>query len=134
MKFPHHVHVLNLLHSIPTTCTTAEATAAFDHIFEYIHAHFPVPDSAIDDTGNWPYLTTEMKNKAMDCRTMLLTPAALFETNLESLPPYYCNIIFPMSVARYMLRECRMPVNHRYNRTFSEFHRRYGPLVLSTCC
>lgn len=131
MKFPHHTYVLGLLHTMPATrCTPEEGVAAWDHMFDYIHAHFPVPDSAYLENGDWPQFNVSMKDMAADCNTLLQMPRSEFEAKLESLPPYFCNILFPCAVARYMLREACLNMNHRNTRTFREFHRRYGTLIL----
>lgn len=130
MKYPHHIYVLNLLNTVPATCTVSEGNAAWDHMFGYIHTHFPVPSSCIVD-GKWPELTLDMKNAALDCQKLITMPRDVFEADLESLPPYFSDVLFPVAVARYLLRECRLNMSHCDTQTFTEFHKRYGVLILS---
>ena len=62
---------------------------------------------------------------------MLRMNATEFMDKLATLPPYFSEVIFPVSVARYMLRELQIPLNHRKLATFGEFHKRYGTMILA---
>ncbi len=150
MKFAKHIHVLHLLSTIPAPCTDTtiplkeritkvmsevEAVAAWDHIFEYIHANWAAPDSAWIGHSSWAELdanrTAQTQLDISQCQSMLRMPREEFEGKLETLPPYFTEFIFPVSVARYLFREMAIPMNHRKSTTFKEFHIRYGYIILS---
>ncbi len=138
--FPHHVYVLDIIellrvHSwkerykvtdgkgryldnltISVTC----ANDIFDHVLEYMHEHFPRPVK-----------TDEVfKMDAKDCNDLLRMPMEEFVPKLKELPPYFRDTLFPIAVARYILREAWMPCTHREMKHFREFHNRYGAIIL----
>ncbi len=145
MKFVKHIHVLHLLSQIPApvlvllkptdyykanvAMTTDEAGAAWDHMFTYIHTHWAEPLTAglnrHDERRTAPEMT-----ELIDCRAMLCMKHDELVEKLETLPPYFREEIFPVAIARYLLRDLQLPVLHRKITTFSEFHRRYGTMVL----
>jgi hypothetical protein len=149
MKFVKHIHVLNLLSTIPPyqghgwenkNMTPEQATDCWDHLFEYIHSRWARPASAdlVKETG-WSWYTKDTKgwtaeqvNEMLDCRAMLDMNSADLEEKLESLPPYFREEIFPVAVGRYLLRDLRIPMNHRKTKTFTEFHHRYGAMILAS--
>ena len=144
MKFTKHIHVLHLLSQIPApkmervgnalwasnvAMTQEQAAEAWDHMFTYIHAHFPVPL-----TSCAPYdaqFTVAEKNEVLDCREMLQMNATEFMDKLATLPPYFTDVIFPVAIGRYMIRDLAMPINHRKLTTFQEFHKRYSTMILA---
>lgn len=117
MKYAKHIHVLELL------ATSHTRDEAFDHMFTYIHANWAEPSSFTD---------TEFKGNVFDCSEMLVMPREVFEAKLEALPPYFSEVLFPIAVARYMLRELALPFYPMESNTFGEFYRRYGGIILST--
>lgn len=158
MRFAKHIHVLHLLSQIPApekeyysrpassydaghhgpyvwsrnkqVMTTEDACAAFDHLFEYLHKRWAEPMSAMDAADPRIQITAASKHEVLDCAELLVMKEAEFIAKLESLPPYFAEHIFPVAVARYMLRDLAMPINHRKCSQFKEFHRRYGPMIL----
>ncbi len=109
---------------------------AWDHLFTYIHANWAVPNTAMKDgecTFDYPTMTSDQgKIAVFDCNMMLRMPHDEFVAKLESLPPYFSEIVFPIAVGRYLLRDLYLPIQHRDLKTFSEFHNRYGRIIL-TC-
>ena len=135
MQFTKHIHVLHLLSTIPATDTSGrspvsvkDATDAFDHLFSYIHAHWVKPMSS----GYMAAPTAVEKQEFIDCRTMLDMNHEELTAKLETLPPYFREEIFPVAIARYMLRDLRLKVDHRWSSVFMEFHSRYGNMILSS--
>jgi hypothetical protein len=113
--------------------TSEEAVAAFDHLFHYIHTNWqqPVTANPVDtQLLTFPQMTAANKHEYIDCREMLRMKQEEFVAKLESLPPHFQEYLFPVAVARYMLRELAMPINHRKSTQFREFHRRYGNMIL----
>ncbi len=147
MKYAKHIHVLHLLSTIPTTYVDVrlelqppqwlqEVVDAFDHMFEYIHANWAEPNSAMKKGGDQvynyqPISTPGGIGEIYDCRLMLRMSADEFEAKLSSLPPYFSEVIFPIAVARYMIRDLRLMIDHRKSKMFMDFHRRYGRIILS---
>lgn len=144
-KFAKHLHVLNLLTEIPAPemvtngymrcpCTQEEATACWDHLFDYIHANWVEPDSTMEVGGicEFRFSAQGLKDVA-DCNKMLRMPKEEFVARLESLPPYFSEVIFPVAVGRFLLREIGLPLDHRKTTTFREFHRRYANIILADC-
>lgn len=157
MKFAKHIHVLHLLSTVPApgwkynwreaypyeqkvgphyvmqriqVMTTEEANAAWDHLFTYIFADWGEPQSAMGQDLKYTYVTAAGRTETLDCQAMLRMPADEVQAKLESLPPYFTESVFPVAVGRYLLRELSIPMNHRQTTTFSEFHRRYGRMIL----
>lgn len=149
MKYARHIHVLHLLASIPrreaipdapswlvqrtAISTPGEAIQAWDHLFTYIHKNWAVPT---EEDRRYYYraestVPDSVKINLFDCKMALDMPAAEIEERLQQLPPFFTEFIFPVAVGRFMLRELALPFNHRKSTTFSEFHRRYGALILS---
>ena len=133
MQFKKHIHVLYLLSEIPTgKVIEDEACDCWDHIFYYIHEHWAPPMSA---KGNVEYrATTAEQTEYLDCKTMLLMSAKELSDKLESLPPYFTESLFPVAVARHLLRwngPHGLNISPRTLRTFDEFHRRYARMILA---
>ena len=151
MKYAKHIHVLQLLSTIPTGVKPTRAHTfsnwvwpagweqqcndAWDHIFAYIHANWAAPDTAIAPgtaIRDYPRIDTdEGKIAVFDCNAMLMMPHEEFVAKLELLPPYFSEVVFPIAVGRYMLRDLALAINHRTLTTFTEFHNRYGAIILS---
>ena len=138
MKYTKHIHVLQLLSTIPTDVQPTRTASccnwvypdgwvekcndAFDHILVYIHTNWIAPSAIVD---------TEFKVNVFDCREMLRMRRDELEDKLASLPPYFSEVIFPIAVARYMLGDLALPIDHRKVTAFREFHNRYGSIILT---
>lgn len=137
MQFAKHIHVLHLLSTIPSgeerrrngEVTHQEGAECWDHMFEYIHANWAEPASM---QCNRKYLTQEQENEIENCRIMLSMDHETLLAKLETLPPYFTEALFPVAIGRYLLRDLNLPIRHRDLKTFSEFHRRYGVMVISS--
>jgi hypothetical protein len=111
--------------------TEQDATMAFDHLFEYIHTHWgaPLTASYTEPLSKEPFTPGEQA-EVFDCGVMMQMKHNDLVSKLESLPPYFTEAIFPVAVARYMLRDLSVPLAHRKSITFTEFYHRYGRMVL----
>ena len=147
MLFAKYIHVLHLLSTIPapsaedraryrnTGITSDEATQAWDHLFTYIHERWAAPATAFPRLGKRDYdrkTTAEMMKERLDCKAMLAMSRDELVAHLATLPPYFTEEVFPVAVARYLLRDLRLNFFHRKATTFTEFHRRYGDMILSS--
>ncbi len=145
MQFAKHIWVLQKLSTIPRSAsvvhstwrgdhrpaimTPEEAVLTWDHLFEYIHHNWDVPSSA--SATWWHQQSGDVRAELVDCRKMLEMGMEELEVRLESLPPYFTEAIFPVAVARYLLRDLAIPMDHRRTKTFKEFHDRYGRMILN---
>lgn len=147
MQFTKHIWVLQKLSTIPrieasdpprpswrsqrpaVRMSLADANATWDHLFEYIHHNWDIPSTAA--MSWWTQTSGDCQAEIFDCRVMLEMDPDELEAKLESLPPYFTESIFPVAVARYLLRDLALPFNHRQTTTFTEFHNRYGKMILA---
>lgn len=132
MKYAKHIHVLHLLSTIPVgrgAMTGEQACQAFDHMLDYLHTYWAKPTSAGSGREAGNVFAGDLDH-AKECRAMLDMSAEELTAKLESLPPYFNEVLFPIVVARYMLRDLAMPINHRMCKNFTEFHVRYGAIIL----
>jgi len=130
MKYAKYVHVLDLVNSIPNGLGVDDASAMWDRIYHYIHEHFPAPESyAMSGSSGKP--TEIMVEEAKRCYEILLLSKEVLEEKLEKIPPEICEIVFPVAVARYLLRDLKMQFDHKFSTTFREFYNRYCFMILS---
>jgi hypothetical protein len=50
---------------------------------------------------------------------------------IRAIPPVISEVVFPVAIARFLLRDHCMPLNHKKLATFAEFHKRYATMILS---
>lgn len=143
IPFAKHIHVLHLLSTLPrpievdryvrkSPVTPQQAVDAWDHMFTYIHANWEIPESYI--TGWVDKVPTDVRNEVhaavKECDSLLMMPKEEFVAKLASLPTFFSEYCFPIAVARFMLRDAGIYLNHRA-KTFTEFHNRYGYIILA---
>ena len=132
MKYAKHIHVLHLLSTIPVgrgAMTGEQACQVFDHMLDYLHTYWAKPISAGTGMHMGEICAGEMSS-AKACNIMLHMDAEELTSKLECLPPYFGEVLFPIAVARYMMRELAMPIDHRKCKNFKEFHVRYGAIII----
>jgi hypothetical protein len=108
--------------------------AAWDTLFSYIYDNFFLPETAMKD-GEWPSgvsLHEEVKLVTPIIDGTYSSPSETLEEAIRKIPPVIAEVVWPVAIARLLLRDHRMPFNHRMSDTFTEFHHRYGPMIL-TC-
>ena len=142
MQFTKHLHVLHLISTIPVPALKAtnygtywspspvlpkDATAIWDQLFTYIHAHWARPMS---DTIVGKPTSTDMK-EFIDCQDMFFMTRDELIVKLQNLPPYFREEIFPVAVARYLLLNLDLQLRPKKSTTFEEFAARYENMVTS---
>jgi hypothetical protein len=99
----------------------------WDELYTFIHANFIVPDSA---KGGF-----EFKAEYDLCRPLIdgtfAAPSAELEEQIRKIPPVILEVVWPVAIARYLLRDVRIVWDHRKSSTFTEFHHRYGNMILN---
>jgi hypothetical protein len=102
-----------------------ECLVKWDELFVYIHANFESPRSGMMDKEYDVRVDYDFCRPVVD---------GTFRENMEevmrSIPPALLDIVWPVGIARFLLRECRVRLNHRWSATFGEFHSRYGYMIL----
>jgi hypothetical protein len=97
----------------------------WDELFTYIHANFESPHIGKAAEGY------DVRVDYNYCRPVI---DGSFRENMEevirSIPPILLDIVWPIGIARFLLRENRVKFNHRWSTTFGEFHDRYGYMIL----
>ena len=101
---------------------------AWDELFTFVHSNFETPVSAARGR-------TDYKEEYDLCRPFIdgtyRAPSQELEGMIRSIPPVILDVVWPVSIARLLLRDHSVPFNHRLSTTFKEFHDRYGHMILS---
>lgn len=103
--------------------------AAWDVLFEYMHLNFALPETSSN------VATDEQRKVEFDLVRPLIdktfiAPSAELLAMIKSIPPVILEVVFPVAMARYILRDARLDLNHRQLKTFKMFHDRYGTMIL----
>ena len=82
--------------------------------------------------NNWnPPEDTEENRKAI--RELLCGGqynGEVYKHEVRSIPPTVIDAVWPVLMMKALLRDYQLPINHRALTTFTEFHTRYGWLIL----
>jgi len=105
---------------------------AWDDCFNFIYANFVRPETSIPSNGKLDY---NMKHPEIDMVRPIIdgtypSGGPEMEAVLRGIPPVLLDQIWPVAVARFLLRDKRLPLSHRWLFTFKEFHERYGNMIL----
>lgn len=118
----------------PTTAKMHPCHQAWDDCFNFIFANFAWPETGQPDGGccNWntKHPEVEMVRPLID--GTYKSGGSEMEAIMRSIPPVLLDEIWPVGIARFLLRDHQMPLNHRWLFTFREFHNRYGNMILSS--
>lgn len=123
----------------------AEANRTWDDLYSFVHENFAAPNTTLtylnDKTGRSNY--AEIAHKSLsredweaeigECQWMLSHNAQELVEHLRARPPEYSDMVFPVAIARYLLRDCRVPVEAAKLTTFKEFHQRYAVMIIEGC-
>lgn len=95
----------------------------WDELFVYIYANFAAPVRGAEGY--------DVKADYDLCRPVIDgTYRENMEEVIRSIPPVLLDIVWPVGIARFLLRECRVEFEHRKSTTFTEFRTRYGYMIL----
>ncbi len=103
------------------------AHSAWDICFDFIFANFAEPDTAMGTTKKWGRDHPEVKATT----DILMAGGEEMVWMLHSMPPELAEQVFPVGVARFLLRDAALPIQHRLLRTFKQFHEWYGSMILA---
>lgn len=128
---------------------------AWDETFTFIHANFAIPETVRNNIPDylWDKLVHGINQTAVNndtpginyekiqkeinlCRPLIdgtyLSGSIEMETAMRDIPPTILEVVWPVAIARFLLRDHAVPLLHRKSSTFPEFHRRYGLMILSS--
>jgi hypothetical protein len=117
------------------------AVVHWDILYRYIYENFEKPKS--DSSAGFLKLQSikhspEIEAEISECMEVLGGTDEEITAKIESIPPEFSEVIFPVAIARYLIREHRVPLDPYFSETFSEFHTRYGFAIvtagLKRCC
>jgi transcriptional regulator of heat shock response len=110
-----------------------ECTKRWDELYDFAHANFPRPESADVHYYDESFVLTDATKQDIQDVYELLRNHKQDEVlaRLMSIAPGYRDVIFPVAIARYLLCYCDIPVYVAYSHTFTEFHHRYGYIVIN---
>lgn len=108
---------------------------AWDELFTFINANFEDPkidtlthkDRKAQAKLCSPYIDNTFSVWNEDGNTRIVN--AELEAMIRSIPPVILDIVWPVSIARFLMRDHWIPLNHRMSSTFAEFDRRYGAMI-----
>ena len=129
---------LMLIRPVIESTNGRAVTRAWDDLFMFIHAEFTAPltekpkGSTISSVLKEAGARDEYKAEIEECRTMLHHNHNELVEHLRARPPEYSDKVFPIAIARYLLRDCNVSLNAMLSKSFDEFHRRYGAMVLGS--
>jgi hypothetical protein len=110
-----------------------ECAKRWDVLYDFVHATFPRPESADVNFNDKSFVLTDATKQDIQDVYELLREHKQDEVKdrLMALPPGYRDVIFPVAIARYLLCYCDVPLYPSHSHTFTEFHRRYGYIVIN---
>jgi hypothetical protein len=112
---------------------------AWDECYAFVHANFQDPATAIVDGETFAECVARIgaatcENEVQLCRELLAIGRENNEllNKIKTLPPVFAEVIFPVALARYMLRDARMTISANKLNTFKEFYRRYANMIMES--
>ena len=140
MEHEHYIKSLALMQATidagPEGCNPA-----WDELFGYMHSVFPEPETAYvrDEDGDLVKISKERRQMILDHFETLDMLVMFQQTHediiakLSAIPPVILAVTFPVWVARYLLRfKMEVVISTSKLTTFEEFHRRYGPMIVTS--
>jgi len=124
-----------------------EVNRTWDDLYSFLHENFAAPGTTLTYFTRGPRRGrsnyTEIAHKSrsredweaeiLECQWMLTHNREELVDHLRSRPPEYSDRVFPVAIARYLLRDCNVPVEPAKTTTFDEFHRRYAVMIIEGC-
>ena len=129
--FQKYVDALTLMDQVIEVGQTEDAaTPVWDKLYTFVHANFPAPKSAYN--ADWDSVeTAEFEADVEEMVVMFAKDRDTLETELRKIPPVIAEVAFPVYIARHLLRDQRVAINPSKLETFTEFHNRYGYMIIN---
>jgi hypothetical protein len=110
-----------------------ECAKRWDVLYDFVHATFPRPESADVNFNDKSFVLTDATKQDIQDVYDLLHKHKQAEVlaRLTSIAPGYRDVVFPVAIARYLLCYCDVPLYASLTTTFTEFHHRYGYIVVN---
>ena len=132
MSFQKYLDSLVMMDEVIAVADTLAVNLAWDKLYTFLHANFISPIS----TGNVGSKVIHPPEFVADIEEMVVMfgkDRATLEDQLRKIPPVIAEVAFPVYIARYLLRDCRVHVDPANLVTFEEFHQRYGYMICEGC-
>jgi hypothetical protein len=128
-----YIHVASLIRKISTEQDLIQINKQFDDILVYLFRNWPSPPSRITnkDDAEDKFEFTKEEQEAVDIfnSTTGVPDPEYLERLSANNPPYYSELLYPIMVGRYLLRELNLQVTYRELSNFSEYHNRYARII-----
>lgn len=137
-KYTKAIKLMNAVNS-----ESVDVCKQWDKLYKFLHANFPVPTASykvnpdLNSSEIKKLISDDDKKYINECTQLLrVDKSDDVLAKITKLPPEYSDLIFPVAIARYLLaykKVYNIP-NFSINnlKTFSEFHARYGILVVES--
>jgi hypothetical protein len=110
---------------------------AWDTVYKFIHSTFQEPATAQANGETFAQCKARLGDKTFDtevnlCRDILNIERKTSELldKIKAMPPVFAEVVFPVALARHMLRDASVYVDARNLDTFDEYYRRYACMIL----
>ena len=126
--FREYITALDLMDQTETATNPYEA---WDELYKYLYANFPVPETASMVDVDWKEIRKHVEGQ--DMVLMFKQSREEILEKLRSIPPVILAAGFPVWIARYLLKFAGLSSKFCPSKltTFDEFHRRYSKMVLA---
>lgn len=130
-KYQTSLTLVNLVHNANSADNKHRHTsvvASWDNLFRYILDNFQPPE-----TAGWDDCDNELAAKEYALCKEVLRDMGSNElcSALWACPPAILECVWPVAVARFLLRDCGVRVNTAKSKTFKQFVDVYGRMILS---
>ena len=92
---------------------------AWDDLYRFIHENFECPKNYLVEINDVAEFFLHSRDEIL--------------RRLREKPPEYSEQLFPIAIARHLLRDCGIDINLNNSTTFDEFYRRYGSIIINGC-
>jgi len=122
----------NPMQGRPTTAKMHPCHQAWDDCFNFIYTNFARPETSSGSGADCASIHLEV----LLCKPIIdgtyKTGGPEMDVVMRAIPPVLLDVVWPVGIARFLLRDHQIPIGHRYLFTFDEFHKRYGTMIISS--
>lgn len=126
--FQKYANALALMDAV--IAVNGPVNAEWDTLYTFVHANFMAPKSAYTADKTGPDVT-EFESDVEEMIEMFGKDRATLEVELRKIPPVIAEVAFPVYIARYLLRDCRVEMSTSKLATFKEFFERYAYMIIN---
>jgi hypothetical protein len=129
-----YTHIASLIRKISIEQDPIQIDKQYDDILGYLFLNWPSPPSRItnkDEALLAKFEFTKEEQEAVDIfNSTTGVPDPYYFDKLSAYdPPYYSELLYPIMVSRYLLRELRLLSSYHGVPNFDEFYSRYARII-----